>query len=101
MALLNPNQIHQVLSEAGLRPKNAGNLADILAANSLSPEDVISELGSMARSATQEPTRLKALELGMKLNGMLQGDDSKQIPIVNIIIQDAQNFSVNPILIPR
>lgn len=101
MPLLNPLQIHKVLEEAGVKKAAPSDLKELLEANSLGPEDLIQELGSMARSAIAEPTRLKALEMGMRLNGMLQTEAGSNVPIVNIIIRDSQNIDINPILIPR
>jgi len=99
MPLLNPNQIKNVLAEAGIK-KN--DIKALLEANSLGPDELISELGSAIRTADNSATRLRGIETGLKLNGLLRNDDSGvSAPIVNIIINDAQFGEVNPILVPR
>lgn len=98
MPLLSPQQIKSVLKEA---VKTDNDLQAALNENSLSPTDLIEQLGSTIRQADSTAMRLKGLEIGFKLNKMLgSNDEGPQVPIVNIIINDSE-FSVNPILIPR
>lgn len=110
MALLNPQQlhpaqIHEVMKTVGAA--NAKNLAaneniqDTLDRNGLGVDDVLDAVGSIMRGGETDSNRLKAAEIGLKLNGMLKNDEGVKIPIVNIIIRDSQSFEVNPILIPR
>lgn len=99
MPLLNPNQIKSVLAEVGVKKDDIKGLLD---ANGLGPAELIEELGSAIRSADSSAMRLKGIETGLKLNGLLRNDDSGvQAPVVNIIINDAQFGEVNPILVPR
>lgn len=63
-------------------------------------ESVLDTLGSIMRGAEREETRLAACKEGLKLNGLLEKDEVRNIPVVNIIIRDS-NCEVNPILIPR
>jgi hypothetical protein len=52
--------------------------------------------------ADSDSTRMKAIDTGLKLNGLLSKDDSgPSAPIVNIIIRDSEYAQINPILIPR
>lgn len=107
--LLDPKQlksgIHQVLKSSGLESSmdsTSATLTELLEANRLAPEDVISELGSMMRSAENEGNRLQALKLGLELNKLInnRAAEGPAGPVVNIVIKDFSG-EINPILIPR
>ncbi len=106
MPLLNPTQIHSVLKESGVvhsrnedGPK--GQLPSLLANASLSAEEVLEHVSSMMRSGENDGVRLRAAEMGLKLNKLL-GDDSQRPDFqVTINIIDSEFASLNPILIPR
>lgn len=78
-------------------------LSDLLEINGLSPEDVISNVGSMMRTAENENNRLSAIKLGLELNKLIgsKGNDGNLGPVVNIVITGFNPTEVNPILIPR
>jgi hypothetical protein len=97
---LSPASVKEVLKEAKTISKSA-NLEELLEANGLGPEEVLQNLGSLTRCAEVEGNRLRAIEMGIKLNGMLRDDEGLKVPIVNIIINDSEYVGVNPILIPR
>lgn len=104
MPLLDPTQIHQVLKESGIKKEiKASNseLKTLLEQNNLSPSDLLDQLSSIARCGETEATKLKAVEMGLKLNGMLQTGGEQSIPSVTIIINDAEHSVINPILVPR
>jgi hypothetical protein len=108
MPLMNPNQlktgIREVLKSSGLGSKTDSisktELNNLLDEAGLNPVNVLDTLGSIMRTAEKEETRLQACKEGLKLNGFLEKDEVRSIPVVNIIIRDS-NCEVNPILIPR
>ena len=58
-------------------------------------------LSSLLRSGENDGVRLRAAEMGLKLNKLL-GDDSQRPDFsVTINIVDSEFTSLNPILIPR
>lgn len=108
--ILNPSQIHKVLSNSGVSPSRAeratnpeavGDLRTLLAENDLSPTQLLEQLRGLTVIADSDGTRLRAIDTGLKLNGLLAKDDVVNIPVVNIIIKDSEFASINPILIPR
>jgi hypothetical protein len=105
MPLLNPlsgRQIAEVLKEAS--PVNEKpDLETLLRNNNLTADEVLDNLAGLMRGAENEATRLRACEMGVKLNGLITGDEGNKIPSITIIIKDpaAAEISVNPILIPR
>lgn len=99
MPLLSPTAIKNVLKESGI--KKDLELKDLLGANSLGPEELIEELGHVVRGADSSAIKLRGIETGLKLNGLLTNNDAPQMPTVNIIINDPQYTDVNPILLPR
>jgi hypothetical protein len=52
-------------------------------------------------TAETPATRLRAAEIALKLNGLLDSDNTKPDFIVNITIMDSEFSQINPILIPR
>lgn len=77
------------------------DLQDLLDQNCIGSADVIDHLATIIRQGETEAIRLKALDTALKLNGLLQNDFQQIVPTVNIIINSAKEYSVNPILIPR
>ena len=100
MALLNPHQINKVLAEAHLVQPASSDLESLLQRNGLTANDVLEEIGNMMRGAESASVKIRAAELGAKLNGLLKGDEVAQVPVVNIIINDSEHI-FNPILLPR
>src|SRR5271165_6109841 len=98
MALLSPNQLHpgirEALKTAGLdqekSKKPSKNLDFLLDESGLSAPAVLKEVGNLMNFAEQENTRLAAAKLGLQLNRMLEDDDIKKVPIVNIVINDSE-----------
>ena len=93
-------QIKKTLREAGLATQKA-DLKELLNDAGLSPGELLDQLGSIARCGDSDAIKLRAIELGAKLNGLLSEDTIKQIPVVNIVINDHQFEGINPILLPR
>jgi hypothetical protein len=104
MPLLSPSQIHAALRPAQTLNKNSAKrteLSELLADNNLSPEEILMNLSSLLRSGENDGVRLRAAEMGLKLNKLL-GDDSQRPDFsVTINIVDSEFTSLNPILIPR
>lgn len=109
MSLLNPSQIHKVLSNSGVSPPpraiaspgEESSLKQLLIDHELGPENLLEQLRALTMMADSDSTRLKAVDTGLKLNGLLAKDEMNYAPVVNIIIKDSEFASVNPILIPR
>ncbi len=106
MALLNPRQICEVLKAEAPPPQaHAGRnskLSDLLEKNNLTADEVLDNLSSQMRSAESDSTRLRAAEIALKLNGLLDNkDDGKANFNVTINIHDTEFSQLNPILIPR
>lgn len=112
MPLMNPNQltsgIKEVLKVSKIAPDDAfeeeggkqKKLKTLLHENGLSPQEVLYEVGSMMRTGETGTVRMRAAEVGLKLNRLL--DEGGGTPFqVNIVIKDSQFASINPILIPR
>ena|ERR1035438_6099271 len=103
MPLLSPSQIHAALRPAQNLAKRGvkTELSELLADNNLSPEEILMNLSSLLRSGENDGVRLRAAEMGLKLNKLL-GDDSQRPDFsVTINIVDSEFTSLNPILIPR
>lgn len=104
MPTINPLQFPNfdaALKEAGLIKSNSDDLKTILEKSGLSPIEVLDNVGNMMRNGETSQTRLKAAEIGLKLNGLLKNDEAINAPSVTIIINDSQHTGINPILIPR
>lgn len=102
MPLLKPD-IRKALEAAGLENPNSdeSTIKEILNARGLSKEDLIDRLSGVAEDAENDNSRLRAIELGFKLHGMLK-DTIPQAASVTIVIQDPENKnSFNPSLFPR
>jgi hypothetical protein len=95
------NQIRATLQEALGTKSDPSNLKNLLNDAGLSPAELLDSLGSLSRCAESDAIKLRAIELGAKLNGLLSEDTIKSVPVVNIIISDQSFSGVNPILIPR
>jgi hypothetical protein len=104
MPLLSPNQIHQALKVSGPATKELSRRADLvelLENNNLTPDEILMNLSSLLRSGENDGVRLRAAEMGLKLNKLL-GDDSQRPDFqVTINIIDSEFTTLNPILIPR
>ncbi len=94
-------QIHSVLRESGLKPKAQKNLKDSLDASNLSIEDALCELGTIVRCAESDSTKLAAVKTVLEMHGALNKEAAREIPVINIVINDATHVAVNPILFPR
>lgn len=104
MPLLSPSQIHKVLKEcstAAASKAAVGSLQDLLEKNSLTPDEVLENLSSQMRSAGNDATRLRAAEIALKLNGLLNSDENRPDFHITINIIDSDFSGVNPILLPR
>lgn len=100
--ILSEDRIRATLREANLSAKSkTEDLKNLLAESGLSPAELLDSLGSLSRCAESDAIKLRAIELGAKLNGLLSEDTIKMVPVVNIIISDQSFAGVNPILIPR
>jgi len=105
MALLSPSQIHSALREVQktkpANPDDPVNLKELLVKNNLTPDEVLDNLSSQMRTAETPATRLRAAEVALRLNGLLDSDTTKPDFHVTINIIDNEFSGTNPILIPR
>ena len=102
MALLDPKQIYEVLKSE--KPKPAAspeNLKGLLEQNGLSPNEVLEQLSHQLMTAETPATRLRAAEIALRLNGLLDSENTKPDFHVTINILDSEFSSINPILLPR
>jgi hypothetical protein len=102
MPLLKP-ELAKLIREAD-SPANATNsrLGEQLEESGLSLENDLDILAYIASNSTSESLKLKAVELSLKLKGLLKTEQAYQPPVININISDpAKEFITNPILIPR
>lgn len=97
---LDQQEIENLLEASNLVPAAKKSLKEILRDNDLDTSDTIGLLSNIARGGDTDAARLKAIDMALKLNGDLL-EEQKPIPIINITINGSQQFSVNPILIPR
>jgi hypothetical protein len=77
------------------------SLSALLQKNNLTPDEVLEQLSHQLMTAETPATRLRAAEIALKLNGLLDSDNTKPDFIVNITIMDSEFSQINPILIPR
>lgn len=101
MPILNPippDQIKNLLKTARAETAKA-TLKEILE-SSLTVADIVDNVAQVLRDSTNDPTRLRAAELGAKLHGLLNSDEQRVIPVINVFINGAVD-GVNPILFPR
>lgn len=113
MAILDIRQVRQVLQSettpATLETQGgtgtnlkAKNLQKLLNDSNLSAPEVLENLSTLMRSGDSDSVRLRAAELGCKINGLLSADEAGKDFNVTIIIKDSVfGEGVNPILIPR
>ncbi len=101
MPLLSPNQIHAALKPALREKSEKTNLLSLLEDANLTPQEVLENLASLMRSGETDGVRLRAAEVGLKLNGMLTDTNTKPDFTVTINIMDGEFRDLNPILIPR
>lgn len=105
--LISPKQLYEVLKEETPRaiPTNGGrkgDLSKLLDNANLTAPEVFEHVALLMRGAETESVRMKAAEIGLKLNGFLQTDDeTKRDFNVTIVINDIDHAGINPILIPR
>jgi hypothetical protein len=100
MPLLNPlppTTIQEVLRT--VRKETAKNTLKEILDDRLPADEIIENIAAILRDSTNDPTRLRAAELAGKLHGFLNGDETRQAPVINIYING--NADINPILIPR
>jgi len=101
MPILNPlvpNQIKEVLRTA--RTETAKQTLKEILEERLSVEDIVDNVASVLRDSNNDPTRLRAAELGSKLHGLLSNDSERVIPVINVYI-NGNVEGINPILFPR
>ena len=104
MPILNPMAIDSVLKESGLKKvakTSKEELSNLLEDFNLTPKDVLENLSDVMRGADSSSVRLGAIKVAAELNDMLVNGDNRMSPVVNIIINDSEHSSVNPILVPR
>ena len=107
MPLLSPNQIQEV--QKALRPSrpsigtiDESELSELLEQSGLSTREALTRLEELMVAGETGAIRLRAAEMALKLNGLLNKDSEQNQPInVNIVIRDFEFQGINPILIPR
>lgn len=92
--------VREMLEAAGIdEPKS---LNTQLKENGIATDDLLQSLASIARGAQNESTQLRAIEMGLKLNGVLKENSTPTAPMFQVIIKDPNaSVEINPILLPR
>lgn len=109
MPILKP-QIATLLREAGLGPRHDSDIGHALDDAGLSIVDTLDVLSSIVQNGGSEITKLRAVDLALKVRGLLK-DQAAPMPSITVIINDSSaprgtlgtrgTRGVNPILIPR
>lgn len=95
------NAAREVLREAGVLAPSSSKTSKILSDRGLAVEDLADDLASIIRCADEETTRLRAIELGMKLHGELDGrKDSKGDVSIKFEIH-SENVNLNSLFAPQ
>lgn len=98
------SRVSQILEDAKITTPIDTTLAEKLKANKLSTEECVEQLADIARNGdSRDAIRLRAIEMGFKLNGDLKEAERPTAPAFTIVINDpgSQYSGINPILIPR
>lgn len=103
MPLISPLDIQVALGPvlAGIpaRTGKSATLKQKLEAAGLSEVDIFDTIRQVMSGGETASARLQAAKAAAELHGLLESENVKPIPIVNIIINDGNTN--NPILIPR
>jgi hypothetical protein len=100
--LLSPN-ISAALVEAGLSEKEgaAPDIKKQLERAGLGTAEILEQLSVEMSQAESSSNRLRAIELGLKVHGLMK-ETAVALPSITIVINDAEApKGVNPILLPR
>lgn len=101
MALLKPD-IAKALRAANLTNETGDeSISELMDKKGLTPSAILDDLNDFITTSTNEPLRLKAIELALKMKGMIKPDTAPPLPSITIIIKDDKAPAVDPILIPR
>ena len=77
------------------------SLKELLRDNQIDTDEALGIVSAIAHCGDSDAIKLRAAEMALKMSGDLEETAVKQIPVVNIIINDTQKVDINPILIPR
>lgn len=103
LELVNRNQVQEALTQVK-KEKPKKNLTELLDDNGLSVDDILRQIADVMVGGETSAVKMKAAEIGCKLHGLMETENIKQQPIVNIIIKDTRISDVNginPICVPR
>ena len=102
MPLMKPD-IQNALRAVGLdKTDNGDSVKDSLKNNNLGVDDLLRRISETVSFGENEHSRLRAIELGLKLHGLLKEGQTSQVPSITININDpSSQGSVNPVLVPR
>ena len=76
-------------------------LENALTLRGLTVEDVVRYIEQTLHEEIKEETRVKLLDMLIKLNGLHNEDKAPQTPMVNIVFQGENNVNIENILTPR
>ena len=107
MPILN-HGVQEALRQAGILPSEReenSSIQDQLNSEGLSTRDLLIHLKDLVDGADTSAVKLRAIDTGLKLHGVLK-DQAPAPPSINIIINDKDGMpgsvnGLNPILIPR
>lgn len=106
MPLMRP-EIQAVLRASGLDKSQTPSegsenaFSEKLNRAGLSQDHIAEELSDLARGSESPAIRLRALEIGMRAQGILKETAQVAIPSFTIVIQQTSSDKTNDILFPR
>jgi len=92
-----PSATQKLMEASGIQKRS---LKELLKDNQIDTDEALGIVSAIAHCGDSDVTRLRAAEMALKMSGDLTVEETKIVPVVNVIINDS-NVSVNPILIPR
>lgn len=104
MPLIKPD-IQRALRSAGIDNTTGDeSLSELMDKKDMSLSQILDDLSDFIKTSTNEPLRMRAIEMALKMKGALKEQAATALPTININIQDSQanvTSDINPILVPR
>ena len=100
-----PDELHDILVDSGLAPKKEETLKDTARAKfdhyGASIDSIAATVSSVMSNGETDAGRLKAAELALKVQGILDEKVDKTPPIVTINILGRESKSLINLIMPR
>ena len=90
----------ELMAESGVSSDKP--LPELLKQNRLDTNSLLGKLSDMIDDNESPHIKMRGIETGLKLNGVMNDKDVvKQMPTFIINIKDKESVTINPILLPR